>query len=979
MPNKIFTSSSINKIELNNISLRDRYFDNICVSKENENIINSLETDKIIIILQINNKYMTVNGVKKEIDPGRGTVPVIIKGRSLVPIRAIIEELGGTVDWDGVERKVTIKFKDKTIELWIDKKVAKVNGTSKELDVPPMILNGRTMLPIRFVSENLGCEVKWDGSTQTVTITYDEPIKWETIKKIKVDSSGGTINVEDLNLSIPKNAFESTSNLVISKGEGSTPYGENILSKLYKVDGLPSIISKPIEVTLKLEKASKNETHVVFGEESFVPSLNKIDVNYQLLPSTVSGDEVMATIPPTESNGIIFKLLNQKLVSDTSSKKDGETNTYYLSSATNMKSEQSVKMKFKIICDTEILNKNFKTIQEILNYFEIAYTKLEDRVGLNWKLRTNWPINIEIKKLGQDTYGYFTASKLWRSRDYIQLNSDMLNNSDALTEFKVTAGHELFHLLQALYDPTWFLGWRGGPNLCFWEASSVWFEKLMIEKSDYCSKTLLDYSGKFMLNGLWNADNSTTGSAQDHGYGASMYLDYLINTYGNNTKIVGKIWENIKNGDSIFNSIKKALNVTFWYKNWENFINNYFSIYYNKCWNNTKGWILHKDVTERWTINDTEKDFQHEFKDNYYELSAKTKLIELRYEKKGFEKNEKPTMNFSISGTPNDIVACIFDYLNGKEIAYIDKVNSKDIDLSLYPKGTLFLVVIINNDFSGKTDTQEIILKVKITGPHIDSISPDSGNIGTTVTIKGRDFGKTQGTSKVIFSSNKIAPVSSWSDTEIKVKVPTGVVSGPVYVVVEDKKSNEVNFKIEEEEIKFFKRCEIILWFKYYSVNEKNETSINNRGGWTWPCSLGVDKKPIEPKITWSKNTLTALWEIEESTGYEVHTHVKGNMTVTFDEKMSNVISFRATEIVTSTKTAKLFLTHEHFINGTNIPIDPTKSYPSSGYITFALRGTETCSHISYKLTMETNFPEWEKLVKYECDDESSITIKLLH
>jgi len=67
-----------------------------------------------------------------------------------------------------------------------------------------MILNGRTMLPIRFVSENLGCEVKWDGSTQIVTITYDEPIKWETIKKIKVDSSGGTINVEDLNLSIPK-------------------------------------------------------------------------------------------------------------------------------------------------------------------------------------------------------------------------------------------------------------------------------------------------------------------------------------------------------------------------------------------------------------------------------------------------------------------------------------------------------------------------------------------------------------------------------------------------------------------------------------------------------------------------------------------------------------------------------------------------------------------------------------------------------
>ncbi len=55
---------------------------------------------------------MTVNGVKKEIDPGRGTVPVIVKGRTLVPIRAIIEEMGGTIEWDGNERKVTISLKE---------------------------------------------------------------------------------------------------------------------------------------------------------------------------------------------------------------------------------------------------------------------------------------------------------------------------------------------------------------------------------------------------------------------------------------------------------------------------------------------------------------------------------------------------------------------------------------------------------------------------------------------------------------------------------------------------------------------------------------------------------------------------------------------------------------------------------------------------------------------------------------------------
>jgi hypothetical protein len=78
-------------------------------------------SDKITIILQINNPYMTVNGVKKEIDTGRGTVPVIVKGRTLVPIRAIIEELVGTIGWDGNERKVTINLKNTQIELWIDK------------------------------------------------------------------------------------------------------------------------------------------------------------------------------------------------------------------------------------------------------------------------------------------------------------------------------------------------------------------------------------------------------------------------------------------------------------------------------------------------------------------------------------------------------------------------------------------------------------------------------------------------------------------------------------------------------------------------------------------------------------------------------------------------------------------------------------------------------------------------------------------
>ena len=134
---------------------------------------------QIVITLQPNNPYMTVNGVKQEIDPGRGTKPVIIPkwGRTVVPIRAIVEALGGSIGWDGKERKVTINLNGTTIELWIGKPKASVNGVMKWIDpknhdVKPIIVNGRTMLPLRFVAENLGCTVDWDSVTRTITIKY---------------------------------------------------------------------------------------------------------------------------------------------------------------------------------------------------------------------------------------------------------------------------------------------------------------------------------------------------------------------------------------------------------------------------------------------------------------------------------------------------------------------------------------------------------------------------------------------------------------------------------------------------------------------------------------------------------------------------------------------------------------------------------------------------------------------------------------
>ncbi len=125
------------------------------------------------IVLRIGDPMMTVNGTEKEIDPGLGTAPVIINDRTLLPVRAIVEELGGTVGWDGDAREVTLGYNGSEIVLTIDSTAADLNGTVETLDTAPTIINDRTMLPIRFIAEGLGLNVEWNGDAQEVTITTD--------------------------------------------------------------------------------------------------------------------------------------------------------------------------------------------------------------------------------------------------------------------------------------------------------------------------------------------------------------------------------------------------------------------------------------------------------------------------------------------------------------------------------------------------------------------------------------------------------------------------------------------------------------------------------------------------------------------------------------------------------------------------------------------------------------------------------------
>lgn len=102
---------------------------------------------------------------------GLSVPPVIENGRTMVPVRFIGENFGASFTWDEKTSKVTYNLAGLTIELIIGKNTAKVNGQNVSLDVPPYIKDGRTMVPLRFVGEYMEASFAWDDKTRTVTIS----------------------------------------------------------------------------------------------------------------------------------------------------------------------------------------------------------------------------------------------------------------------------------------------------------------------------------------------------------------------------------------------------------------------------------------------------------------------------------------------------------------------------------------------------------------------------------------------------------------------------------------------------------------------------------------------------------------------------------------------------------------------------------------------------------------------------------------
>ncbi|HWQ21781.1 MAG TPA: stalk domain-containing protein, partial [Clostridia bacterium] len=123
---------------------------------------------KTVLILTIGADIVSVNGKATSID----AAPEIVASRTFVPMRFIAESFGATVEWLPETQGITITLGDHTIGLQIGNATAVIDGTIVSLPAAPYIKNGRTMVPLRVISEAFGGDVVWDPAARTITITY---------------------------------------------------------------------------------------------------------------------------------------------------------------------------------------------------------------------------------------------------------------------------------------------------------------------------------------------------------------------------------------------------------------------------------------------------------------------------------------------------------------------------------------------------------------------------------------------------------------------------------------------------------------------------------------------------------------------------------------------------------------------------------------------------------------------------------------
>ena len=210
---------------------------------------------------------VTLNGEKIIFD----VEPALIKGRTMVPIRAIFEAMGATVVWDNNTQSAICTKGDTVVKMTIDSPTIYINNAESQMDTSPVIINGRTLAPARFVAEAFGYNVEWDDKNSIAKITSDNA----NAKKEEVSVTDDFV-VDILDKSVGSFYIPYQSGLpeiTLKYGAEFQPYYESEI------------------VYIKLESNSYmvvNKSYSEYSGDAYDTFANIYDENYQWIKGTIN-------------------------------------------------------------------------------------------------------------------------------------------------------------------------------------------------------------------------------------------------------------------------------------------------------------------------------------------------------------------------------------------------------------------------------------------------------------------------------------------------------------------------------------------------------------------------------------------------------------------------------------------------------------------------------------------------------------------
>lgn len=241
-----------------------------------------------------------INGTPLQTDQ-----PAVIRNsRTMVPFNAIFSALGAEVSWSEKEQKVTGKKGDLLIELFINKDVAQVNGKKVKLDAPVQIINSRTMVPLKFVSSNLGAEVTWDGVNYIAGVNTSQPTALEDLFAGDSDSSSQVAVTEPVPTLEPAPALQKPEDKPPVPPEPKVPEP----SVPQQPPAQDSAASEMISGTYALQNLQKEKFVVQFGSKNALQLKNLGTKKESSGSYTVSGTSVSLTSDIVNGSFVVEKL-----------------------------------------------------------------------------------------------------------------------------------------------------------------------------------------------------------------------------------------------------------------------------------------------------------------------------------------------------------------------------------------------------------------------------------------------------------------------------------------------------------------------------------------------------------------------------------------------------------------------------------------------------------------------------------------------